>query len=468
MGIQTGQILSGRYQVTEPLGKGGQALTFSGFRLIDDLPVVIKALHFGRIQNWKIYELFQRETRILSHLNHPAIPKFLDHYQVQKEHDTWLYLVQEKVPGQNLSAAMEAGWRPSVTEVETIALKILDVLSYLHQLAPPVIHRDLKPSNIIKHGEHIFVVDFGAVQDVLRPEGSSTVVGTFGYMAPEQFSGKALPTTDLYALGATLVHLLSGRTPAELPQKELRLDFKPFVHCSLTLSQWLEKMLEPIPERRFQSAKEAKAALLNPKAQDVQTLHTEASETRQLPRIYRPSASKVQIQRSATGLDIDIPPGGLTGKNIFMAGFATFWLGFVAFWTAEASMGSIFFALFSIPFWIAGLYLARIVLFNFAAHTQLHMDADSYLIREQIFFFEKSQPGLTQELESVSLNLDYTMNNIPVFVLSLETGARKHRFARELSHNEQNWIQNEILNYLAETMPPDRVQRLLALSESIE
>lgn len=137
---------------------------------------------------------------------------------------------------------------------------------YLHSLTPPVIHRDIKPQNIIlSHDKNkLFLVDFGAVADTYHNTvtGGSTVVGTFGYMAPEQFRGQAFPSTDLYGLATTLLFLLTGKSPTDLPQRQLKIDFRPYVDISKDFANWLEQMLEPVSADRFSSVEAALATLL--------------------------------------------------------------------------------------------------------------------------------------------------------------------------------------------------------------
>ncbi|WP_310489145.1 protein kinase domain-containing protein [Chamaesiphon sp. VAR_69_metabat_338] len=101
----------------------------------------------------------------------------------------------------------------------------------------------------------VFLVDFGAVQNVDRNTllKGSTVAGTFGYMAPEQFRGAAVPASDLYGLGATILYLLTHRSPADLPQERLKLSFRAHVNISSHFADWLELMLEPDPAERFSS-----------------------------------------------------------------------------------------------------------------------------------------------------------------------------------------------------------------------
>src|SRR6185295_14519102 len=127
------------------------------------------------------------------------------------------------------------------------------VLDYLHGRAPPVIHRDIKPNNVIRRPDGSFaIVDFGAVRDRLRPEGGSTVVGTFGYMAPEQFQGRALPATDVYALGATAIAMLTGEEPEALPHKGLAIDVNAALgrRASPAMVRVLSSMLAPDPDQR--------------------------------------------------------------------------------------------------------------------------------------------------------------------------------------------------------------------------
>lgn len=159
---------------------------------------------------------------------------------------------------------MESGWRTTENEVHNIAIQILEILVYLHSLTPPVVHRDIKPQNIIRRDDgQVYLVDFGAVQDTYYTTfmRGSTVVGTYGYMAPEQFRGQAVPATDLYGVGANLLFLLTHRSPTELPTDGLKIDFRSRVEISEEFADWLEKMLEPDVEDRFTSAEEALALL---------------------------------------------------------------------------------------------------------------------------------------------------------------------------------------------------------------
>jgi ankyrin repeat protein len=261
---ESGELIAQRYRIVGTLGQGGSGTTYQAEDSQTSQPVALKALSLHRMSDWKMMELFEREAHVLAQLNHPAIPRYLEYFHVDTSQDRFFYIAQQLAPGQSLAALVESGWHATEKEVRHLAIQILEILVYLHELAPPVIHRDIKPQNIIRRDDgQVFLVDFGAVQDTYYSTfmRGSTVVGTYGYMAPEQFRGQAVPVTDLYGLGATLLFLLTHRSPADLPQDRLKIDFRSRVQISADFADWLEKMLEPDVEERFSSAKDALAVL---------------------------------------------------------------------------------------------------------------------------------------------------------------------------------------------------------------
>jgi serine/threonine protein kinase len=263
---ESGEVIAQRYRICAPLGQGGSGTTYLAQDLECDRQVALKALSLRRMTDWKRLELFEREARVLAQLNHPAIPRYLDYFHVDTHEDRSFYIAQQLAEGQSLAALVNKGWYISEVEVRQIATQLLEILIYLHSLMPPVIHRDIKPQNIIRREDgQVFLVDFGAVQDTYHSTlmGGSTVVGTFGYMAPEQFRAQAVPTTDLYGLGATLLFLLTHCSPADLPTHKLKIDFRSHVQISEEFADWLEKLLEPDVADRFPSAKEALFMLHN-------------------------------------------------------------------------------------------------------------------------------------------------------------------------------------------------------------
>ena len=262
--LEPQQILHERYQLKHKLGHNAGRQTW----LADDIAVfpiqavVVKLLAFGGEVQWDDLKLFEREAQILKQLDHPRIPKYYDYFHID-ERSLWFGLVQEYIPGSSLREQLNQGKRFTPKQVRKIAVEVLEILDFLHQLNPTVLHRDIKPSNLIwGEDEQIYLVDFGAVQDRASKEGATfTVVGTYGYAPMEQFGGRAVPASDLYALGATLIHLLTGTSPADLPQRNLRICYKDRVSLSSKMENWIEKLIEPAPENRFKSATEALTAL---------------------------------------------------------------------------------------------------------------------------------------------------------------------------------------------------------------
>jgi serine/threonine protein kinase len=264
--LQAEQILQNRYQIERQLGNNGIRQTWLAKDLqADDEKkswVVVKLLAFGGAVQWDDLKLFEREAQILKQLNHPRIPRYIDYFCID-DRSLWFCLVQAYIPGESLKQKLATAKRFSEQQTRKIAAEILKILIHLHELNPGVLHRDIKPSNLIWGKDNqIYVVDFGAVQDKAAKEGVTfTVVGTYGYAPMEQFGGRAVPASDLYALGATLIHLLTGTSPADLPQQDLRLQFQDRVHLSTSFVSWLEKLTAPAPEQRFASARQALEAL---------------------------------------------------------------------------------------------------------------------------------------------------------------------------------------------------------------
>ncbi|MGE3724537.1 MAG: serine/threonine protein kinase [Candidatus Sericytochromatia bacterium] len=240
-----------------PLGIGPGTRVWKG---LDEncQPLLLKTFSLAEAPNWKAEELFAREAQVLQQLDHPCLPQLLA-YGVEDQHS---YLIYPFIEGESLQAKLEAGWRPDQTEIFELIRQLLKTLIWLHDRQPPLVHRDIKPSNLILTADgHLFLIDFGSVLQHLKPQGGSTVAGTFGYMAPEQLSGRALPASDLYGVGASLIHLLSGKAPSELPQERLWIRFEAYVQLSPPLQRWLKTLIDPVLEERCENARQALAGL---------------------------------------------------------------------------------------------------------------------------------------------------------------------------------------------------------------
>jgi hypothetical protein len=240
-------LRGGRYVVTRSLGAGAQGSTFEAVDKKEGRLVAVKRFDVRDAKEWKDVELAEREARVLARLAHPKLPAYIEHF----EEGGRLYLVMEKIEGESLAERLRRGGRLDEAGVLRLLRDASDALAYLHGRG--VVHRDLKPGNVIRREDGSFAfVDFGAVRDRMRKEGGSTVVGTFGYMAPEQFQGRAEPASDVYAVGATAVSMLTGKQPEELPHRGLGIDVRAALRgiAGPALTRTLERMLEPDPEKR--------------------------------------------------------------------------------------------------------------------------------------------------------------------------------------------------------------------------
>ncbi|MDY7015219.1 MAG: serine/threonine-protein kinase, partial [Cyanobacteriota bacterium] len=262
-----GMCLAARYQVKRQLGKQSGRIALLARDLETQQPVVVKLLFFDSEMSWDDLKLFEREIETLKSLSHPAIPQYLDSFELEFSDCKGIALVQSYIEAQSLESAIAEGGKLSEGEIRSLVKSLLEILAYLHQRRPPVIHRDIKPSNILwgDRADSVYLVDFGSVQTLAKQEGQTvTVVGTYGYMPPEQFGGRATPATDLYGLGATAIALACGIHPADLPHKGMHLDFERQVDLSPPFVRWLQQKVEPALERRFSSAEQALEALERP------------------------------------------------------------------------------------------------------------------------------------------------------------------------------------------------------------
>ncbi|MFH1809803.1 MAG: serine/threonine-protein kinase [Pseudomonadota bacterium] len=244
-----GPLIADRYRLGRLLGEGGQGSTFLGFDRKQNCEVAIKAFAMGRAAAWKQFDLFERECKVLRNLEHPRIPRYFD--ELRSEDGATYYLVMQHIPGESLRVRLRRDGALSEAELWQVLWQLSDVLAYLHGRSPPVVHRDIKPHNLVRRPDgEIALVDFGGVRTALRSDGNSTVVGTFGYMAPEQLHGAATPATDMYGLGATLIALGTAMEPEHLPRQGLRIDFSEHLSVSPKLQRVLRRLVEPEPAAR--------------------------------------------------------------------------------------------------------------------------------------------------------------------------------------------------------------------------
>ncbi|MBD1866752.1 serine/threonine protein kinase [Cyanobacteria bacterium FACHB-471] len=453
----SGQLLQERYQLQQPLGRSPQARqTWLATDLATDLHelVVIKLLVFTQMQ-WQDLKLFEREAQVLKNLNHSRIPRYRDYFLVEQQPQSqlcWWGLIQDYVPGRSLQDLLEQGTRWSEQEIRQIAEDMLQILNYLHGLSPPVLHRDIKPSNLIYHAQQVWLIDFGAVQDQVAVTGRSfTVVGTVGYAPLEQFWGRPVASSDLYALGATLIHLLTGIAPVDLPQRDLRIDFRDRISFHSDFVSWIEKLTEPALEKRFSSVQEACEALelerhseITPVRGSIQTVCSTQSK-----KIQRISSCIVVKENSPQVLQIKVRESSpSTSKRDFLFVFRFVWI--LCMFLPFPGLALAF---------ICALILAALVSLSKAlwetpenAHAiQFDKARDRFEVTTRSFFSAKKESGIISAIRYLSItssevfvnqNMSYTAWAVTI------RASRNYVVNWRLTEEECIWLVNEIQIWL--------------------
>jgi outer membrane protein assembly factor BamB len=214
--LQVNSVLQGRFKITGVLGVGGMGSVYLArdmhFPTVNRQVAVKEMLNLASDPNLRDMTLrnFEREANILAELSHPAIPKIYDYFSSKDR----AYLVMEYIVGKDLEVLINS--QPDFLPYEMVrkwAIELCDVLSYLHTRPEPVVFRDVKPSNIMIEGQgSVRLIDFG-IAKTFQMNQKGTMIGTEGYSPPEQYRGEASPAGDIYAVGATLHHVLTRRDP---------------------------------------------------------------------------------------------------------------------------------------------------------------------------------------------------------------------------------------------------------------
>jgi serine/threonine-protein kinase len=271
--LTEGTVLNGRYEIVRKIGGGGMGAVYLASD--NNLGGVLRAVkemvqsHIEEEQQDKAINDFKRESMILSTLDHPSIPTIYDYFYDADEGR--FYLVMKYISGGDLSSRLRSAPEGKIDEksVTQWAIQVTDVLDYLHSQPSTIVYRDLKPSNIMLDGNsgRVMLIDFGIARSIgQKEEKGVTAVGTMGYAPPELFSGNVEPRSDVYSLGSTMFHLLTGADPQSNPL--LIFDFqknpRPRQINSL-LSDQIERIImravEYNSDARFSSAAEMKAVL---------------------------------------------------------------------------------------------------------------------------------------------------------------------------------------------------------------
>lgn len=242
--LTPGLILQGRYSMVKLLGKGGMGVVYlaKDNRFSSRICVVKEMIEslLNQEERHKAIGRFNQEADLLAAINHPNIPQVYDRFSENNRH----YLVMEFVPGMDLKKLLQNHMsrygRPLTEEdVSVYFMQLCLTLQYIHNHQPTILHRDIKPSNIIITPEGTAkLVDFG-IAKAIKSHTQGTSIGTQGYAAPEQYKGLADTRTDIYALGATIHHLLTGRDP----QSETPFDYPPANQLNSSLSRGISDII---------------------------------------------------------------------------------------------------------------------------------------------------------------------------------------------------------------------------------
>lgn len=259
--MKVGSVLDGKYKILNQIGEGGMSTVYLAMNEKANRQWAVKEIKKKRPYNFALMKQgILREMALLRSLSHPMIPRICD---VIEEHDA-IYIVMDYIEGKTLRKLLEEEGAQEERYVIEWAKQLCQVLAYLHSRIPPVIYRDMKPSNImLKPNGDLMLIDFGISREFCREHTEDTIcLGTQGYAAPEQYGGgQSDERTDLYGLGATLHHMVTG----ESPNKRQGAGFLPIRQIRPELSEGLEqiikKCLEKNPEDRYQSSREVWYAL---------------------------------------------------------------------------------------------------------------------------------------------------------------------------------------------------------------
>lgn len=259
--LEIGSLVDGKYKILNKVGQGGMSVVYLAMNEKANKQWAVKEVRKDGVLDFEsVKQGLVAETDILKKLNHPNLPSIID---VIDTEDSFI-IIMDYIQGNSLNRALEEfGAQPQEQVIEW-AKQLCDVLGYLHSRTPAIIYRDMKPANImLKPDGNITLIDFGTAREYKEKNlADTTCLGTVGYAAPEQFGGMGQTDarTDIYCLGATLYHLVTGMNPCEPPY-----EIRPIRDINPTLSSGLERILlkctQRNPEDRYQSCAELMYAL---------------------------------------------------------------------------------------------------------------------------------------------------------------------------------------------------------------
>lgn len=267
--LEIGTVFDGKYRILSKVGQGGMSTVYLAINEKANKPWAIKEVRKDGVQNFEVVkQSLLIETDLLKKLSHPNLPSIIDII----DQDENFLIVMDYIEGITLDKVVSENGPQTQEDVVSWAIQLCDVLQYLHTRKPSIVYRDMKPSNImLKYDGSVVLIDFGTAREYKeRAVGDTACLGTQGYAAPEQFGGQGQTDarTDIYCLGATMYHLLTGHNPSEPPY-----EMYPITYWDPSLSSGLEGIIQKCtqknPEDRYQSTEELMYALQNYKDLDL-------------------------------------------------------------------------------------------------------------------------------------------------------------------------------------------------------
>ena len=259
--LEIGSLVDGKYKILNKVGQGGMSVVYLAMNEKANKQWAVKEVRKDGIKDFEVVKQgLVAETDILKRLNHPNLPSIID---VIDNEESFI-IIMDYIQGNSLNKTLdEFGAQPQENVIDW-AKQLCDVLGYLHSRTPAIIYRDMKPANImLKPDGNVTLIDFGTAREFKEKNlADTTCLGTVGYAAPEQFGGMGQTDarTDIYCLGATLYHLVTGMNPCEPPY-----EIKPIRQINPSLSSGFERIIlkctQRDPNDRYQSAAELMYAL---------------------------------------------------------------------------------------------------------------------------------------------------------------------------------------------------------------
>ena len=259
--LEIGSLVDGKYKILNKVGQGGMSVVYLAMNEKANKQWAVKEVRKDGVLDFEaVKQGLVAETDILKRLDHPCLPSIIDVIDT----DESFIIIMDYIQGNSLNKALQEYGAQPQDDVIKWAKQLCDVLGYLHTRTPPIIYRDMKPANVmLKPDGNVTLIDFGTAREYKEKNiADTTCLGTIGYAAPEQFGGMGQTDarTDIYCLGATLYHLVTGMNPCEPPY-----EIRPIREINPALSSGLERIIlkctQRDPNDRYQSAAELMYAL---------------------------------------------------------------------------------------------------------------------------------------------------------------------------------------------------------------